>query len=102
MRELTVIVRDVVDEYLIRLMRYVASRETEEAAVRYVKRIRKEIDDLSYLAPMLPKSNYLLPLRYHKDAKAMTVGKRKLTVIFHVDGEYVIVDKILPAGMITY
>ena len=62
------IVRDVVDEYLIRLMRYVASQETEEAAVRYVKRIRKEIDDLSYLALMLPKSKYLLPLRYHKEA----------------------------------
>ena len=102
MRELTVIVRDVVDEYLIRLMRYVASRETEEAAVRYVKRIRKEIDDLSHMAPMLPKSKYLLPLRFHKEAKTMTVGKRKLTVIFHVDGEYAIVDKILPSFMTTY
>ena len=96
------IVRDVVDEYLIRLMRYVASQETEDAAVRYVKRIRKEIDDLSYMAPMFPKCKYLMPLRYHKEAKTMTIGKRKLTVIFHIEGEYVIVDKILPSCMITY
>lgn len=43
-----------------------------------------------------------MPLRYHKDAKTMTIGKRKLTVIFHVDGDFVIVDKILPSALITY
>lgn len=32
----------------------------------------------------------------------MTIGKRKLTVIFHVDGDFVIVDKILPSALITY
>lgn len=32
----------------------------------------------------------------------MTIGNRKLTVIFHIEEEYVIVDKILPSCMITY
>ena len=74
----------------------------EEAAIRYIKRIREDIEVLSYLAPMLTKSNYELSKQYHPEAKTHVVGKKKLTAIFHIEGEYVIVDKILPSSMIKY
>ena len=102
MRRYTVKVTDDVEEYFIDLMRFVASRYTMDAAVRYAKRIRMEIEELSYLAPMLPQSQYELPKLYHPEAKTLVVGNKKLTVIFHIDGDYVIVDKILPSAMITY
>ena len=51
---------------------------------------------------MLPLSKYELPKRYHPNAKTFVIGNKKLTVIFHIDGDYVIVDKILPSAMVTY
>ena len=102
MRRYTVIVTDDVEDYFVDLMRFVASRYTMDAAIRYAKRIRMEIEELSYLADVLPKSKYELPKLYHPKAKIFVVGNKKLTVIFHIDGDFVIVDKILPSALITY
>ena len=65
-------------------------------AEKYERRLEAEIATLSYMAAALPECLWIKPKRYHKDAKTMTIGNRKLTVIFHIDGEYVVVDKILP------
>ena len=98
MRKYTVLITDDVEDYYVELMRFVASKYTMEAAIRYVKRIREDIEALSYLAPMLPK----IPKLYHPEAKTYVVGKKKLTAIFHIEGDYVIVDKILPSSLIKY
>jgi len=75
---------------------------TIDFAMRYVARLRSEIESLSYIAGLLPESKYRLPKLYHPQAKTLAVGKRKLTVIFHIESEYVMVDKILPSCMMTY
>ncbi|MBR1850853.1 MAG: hypothetical protein IJ789_05720 [Bacteroidales bacterium] len=85
-----------------RLTRWAAQQHTASFAERYVNDIIDEIKTLSYLADVLPKCKYRLPKVYHPKANTLVVGHRKLTVIFHIDGEYVIVDKILPSCMITY
>ena len=75
---------------------------TESFARRYINSILDEIEKLSYLAGVLPPSRNMMPLHYHPEAKTMPVCKRKLTVIFHIDGDYVIVDKVLPSAMVMY
>ncbi len=102
MRKYIVIITDDVEEYFVELMRFVASNCTMEFAIRYAKRIREEIEPLAYLAPILPKSSYELPKLYHPEAKTFLIGNKKLTVIFHIDGEYVVVDKMLPSVLIKY
>ena len=85
-----------------RLFVFATSLHTVDFARKYTARIRKEIEDLSILAGIFHESSFRTAKVYHPHAKTMAVGKRKLTVIFHIDGEYVIVDKILPSCMITY
>ena len=102
MRKYIVIVTDDVEDYFVDLMRFVASKYTLEAAIRFAKRIREEVETLSYLAPLLPQCKYELPKQYHPEAKTYAIAKKKLTVVFHIDGGYVIVDKILPSALITY
>ena len=92
MRRYTVIVTDDVEDYFVDVMRFVASRYTMDAAIRYAKRIRMEIEELSYLADVLPTSKYQLPKLYHPEAKTLVIGNKKLTVVFHIDGDYVVVD----------
>ncbi|MBR5665247.1 MAG: hypothetical protein IKX13_05810 [Bacteroidales bacterium] len=84
------------------LNKWVAEKSSYEFARRFINRIFDEIEKLSYLAGVLPPSRNMMPLRYHPEDKTIPVGKRKLTVIFHIEGDYVIVDKILPSAMVTY
>ena len=102
MKQYKVLYRDDVGAYLKELALIVSQQTSQDFAERYIQRLRSEVEELSFLAPILPKSKYHMPLRFNKDAKTMPIGKRKLTVIFHIDGEYVIVDKILPSCMITH
>jgi len=89
-------------EDVVRLARYVTAIYTHDSARKYVAQLRTEIESLSYLAGLLQESKYELPKLYHPQAKTLSVGKRKLTVIFHTEGEYVMIDKILPSCMITH
>lgn len=84
------------------LVAWVSEKTSIDYSRKYINRVFDEIDVLSYLAPMLPKSKYELPKRYHPEAKTYVVGNKKLTVIFHIEEDYVIVDKILPSALITY
>lgn len=102
MREYRVIIEDDVEDYFINLLQFVAGNSTLDFALRYVKSIRQEIERLSYLAPMLPPSKYGIARLYHPEAKTTTIANRKLTVIFHIQGDNVIVDRIMPSCMITY
>ena len=81
---------------------FTTAMHTLDFARRYTARLRSEIESLSYLADMLPKSKYRLPLLYHPEAKTLPVGNNRLTVIFHIDGETVFIDKILPSAMMTH
>ena len=85
-----------------RLFVFATNQHTADFARKYTARIRKEIEDLSILAGIFHESRFRTAQLYHPHAKTMPIGKRKLTEIFHIDGEYVIVDKILPSCMITY
>ena len=87
---------------LVHLSTFAAGMHTPGFAIKFLERLRREIESLSYLADTLPRSPYGIPLLYHPNAKTMTVGNRKLTVIFHTDGDYVIVDKILPSALMKY
>ena len=102
MKKYKVIYRVGVEAYFDKLGDYVGEMTSSYFALQYLQRLREEVERLSYLAPMLPSSKYELPKLYHPEAKTLVVGNKKLTVVFHIDGDYVIVDKILPSALITY
>lgn len=102
MKKLEVIYCDDVEAYFDDLGLYLSKLTSMPFALRYLQRVREEVETLSYLAPMLPLSKYELPKRFHPNAKTYVIGNRKLTVVFHIDGDYVVVDKILPSALITY
>lgn len=73
-----------------------------EHAEQYTQNLLDELATLSYMATIRPECEWQLPKRYHPQAKIMPLCKRKLTAIFHIEGDFVIVDKILPSSMIKY
>ena len=87
---------------LVRLRDWLVANRRYEYAMEYLQMLKIEVADLSFLASSIGQSKYRLPKLYHPEAKTITVCHRKLTVIFHIYGDYVIVDKILPSSIITY
>lgn len=102
MKRYKVLYRADADTYFNELGEFIAKQTTTDFAIRYLQRLRNEIESLEFLAGVLPPSRYRMPLHYHPKAKTMPVCKQKLTVIFHIEGDYAIVDKILPSVMIMY
>ena len=81
---------------------FIISVSRPEHAERYTQKLLDELADLSYLATTRPDCPWRLPKCYHPQAKILPICRRKLTAIFHIEGDYVIVDKILPSSLIKY
>ena len=81
---------------------FIVSVSRPEHAERYTQNLLDELADLSYLATIRPECPWKLPKRYHSQAKTLPICRRKLTAIFHIEDDYVIVDKIIPSSLITY
>ena len=70
---------------------------TEESAQRYRKAVLYELDSLSYYASIFPLSRFQTARDIHPEAKTISIMKSRWTVVFHIDGDYVIIDRILPS-----
>lgn len=102
MTEKKVILSETVRHDIGKLADFIIMVSRPEHAERYTQNLLDELATLSYMATVRPECEWRLPKRYHPQAKTMPICKRKLTAIFHIDGEFVIVDKILPSSMIKY
>ena len=55
----------------------------------------KEFDEL------LKKKLIETALKIHPEAKTLPIMKHRWTVVFHIEGDYVIVDRILPSSRVV-
>lgn len=81
---------------------FIVSVSRPSHSERYLDEIEAELNTLSYTATMLPEPKYRYPKRFHPEAKMMKLHNKPLTAIFHIEGDYVIIDRIVHSSMITY
>ena len=67
---------------------------------KYVNRVLGQLAALSYSADAYQYSRFKMAKSIHPKAKTLTIINRKWTVVFHIDGDFVIVDRIFPAKTI--
>ena len=79
------------------MAKYVASLYRPESGHKYVNRILGQLAALSYSADAYQYSRFALAKAIHPKAKTLTIINHKWTVVFHTDGDLVIVDRIIPA-----
>ena len=79
---------------------FIISISTPEHAVRYKNQLISEIATLSYMADIINYSQWKTAKKYHPKEKRYITKNKKWNVIFHIDGDDVIVDKLLPSKMI--
>jgi len=73
---------------------------SQESAYKYLKTIGDEIKSLSVYADCFSESRFKTIRLIHPHAKRMLSHNRKWNYIFHIEDDYVIVDRILPSKMI--
>lgn len=97
MRTYQVIISYAVLSELEAMAQYIASIYRPESSHKYVNRILGQLAALSYSADAYQYSRFKIAKSIHPKAKTLTIINRKWTVVFHIDGDFVIVDRIIPA-----
>ena len=100
MKEYTVRILDTVFADIDDIADYIVEVSTPEHAAKYARELQAEIMTLRYLAGIIPESRYHSVRHYHPHAKQLRTHNRQLNIIFHVEGNVAIVDKILASNMI--
>lgn len=101
MNEYKVRILDVVFDDIDDIADFIVSVSNPEHVVKYVRDLIAEIMALRYLAGIIPKSRYRSVLKYHPNAKQIRTRNKQFNIIFHIEGDIVIVDKIIASKMIV-
>ena len=99
MKTYKVIVNNEAVSDLDSISTYVAGLYRPDSGHKYVNRILAQLASLSYTADIYPFSRYAIAKAIHPKAKTLYIINHKWTVVFHVSGNYVIVDRIIPSKM---
>ena len=81
------------------LRKFLKDMMTEEGAIRYANNMRIEVKTLSVYADCYGRSTSATLRSIHPDARRMVSHNRKWVYVYHIDGPYAIVDRILPAQL---
>jgi len=82
------------------VVEYIAGIYRKESGLRYKNRIQAQLDSLAFCADALPFSRHKMVKLIHPEAKTLSIMNRRWTVVFHIDGKFVLVDRIIPSKLI--
>ena len=81
------------------LRKFLDDMLSEEGAIRYANNMRAEIKMLSVYAECYGRSTSLTLRQIHPEARRMLSHNRKWLYVYHLEGDFVIVDRIIPTKM---
>ena len=82
------------------IVAYITNLYRLEAGLRYKEKIQKELEALAFSANAFTLSRYEMVKYLHPEVKTLSIMKHRWTAIFHIDGDFVFVDRIIPSKMI--
>lgn len=83
------------------ISKFIRTKNTKEAANKYIDYLEAEINSLVLLADLIQPSRFWAHKKYHPEAKRMLTRNRKWNVVFHTEGKKVVVDKFIPSKLVT-
>lgn len=94
-----VVIKKEVFNDLSAIKDFIVTVASVDMAMRYVDVLEQEIYSLAYLAPCIALTSSRTAKKYHPQARKIVTHNKKWTIIFHIEGSFVVVDKILPSKM---
>ena len=74
---------------------------SKEGAYRYLDFMRQEVQSLSVYADCFAEAHSKTLLSIHPKARRMVSHNHKWAFVFHIEGDTVFVDRIIPSSMIS-
>lgn len=81
------------------LRTFLVAMMTEEGAIRYANNMRAEIKMLSVYADCYRRATSKTLLQIHPNARRMMSHNHRWVYVFHIEDDFVVVDRIMPAKM---
>ena len=81
------------------LRKFLKAMMTVEDAIRYANNMREEIKMLAIYADLYGRSTSMTLRQIHPEARRMVSHKRRWIYVYHIEENFVVVDRILPAKM---
>ena len=81
------------------LRKFLKAMKTEEGAISYANNMREEIKMLALYADLYGKSTSMTLRQIHPEARRMVSHNRRWIYVYHIEENFVVVDRILPAKM---
>ena len=92
---------DSAESDLRHLFDFLINVMSRDGANCYIDMITNEVLSLSILANVYSPSQYADIRRYHPQARRIVSHNKRWVYIFHIEDDSVIIDRILPAKLIT-
>ena len=100
MKKYKIAISNKVYEDLEHIGDFILSKHTQEAANKYLKSLFEDISTLEYLAAVLPYSEWETIKEINPKGKRLLSKNKHWNIVFHISGDYVIVDRILASKLI--
>ena len=84
---------------MTKLRAFLLEMMSEDGAVRYANNMRAEMKMLALYADLYGKTTSKTLLAIHPEARRMISHNRRWDYVFHIEENFVIVDRIIPAKM---
>lgn len=101
MRSYRMIISNEAADDLGEMAAYIATLYRPESGHNYVNRILGKLASLAYTAGIYQHTRYSNARKINSLAKTMPIMNGKWTVVFHIDNDFVIVDRFLPSKLMV-
>ena len=83
------------------LLDFLKAIMSHKGALRYIETMISEVQSLSIFAGLYQPSRSITLRRIHPQARRMLSHNRRWNYVFHIVGDFVVVDRIIPSKMIV-
>jgi hypothetical protein len=98
MRSYELIISDSASNDINSLVDFIVAINTPVSGLNYALKLTQSLNSLRNCAGAIQYSRFQTAKAIHPEAKTLPIMKRRWTVVFHINGDYVIVDRILPSS----
>ena len=100
MRSYKLIINDSAKNDISSLVDVISGINTPQSGLNYETKLIHSLNALRNCAGSIQYSRFRYARQIHPEAKTLSIMNHHWTVVFHIEGDYVVVDRILPSSTI--
>jgi hypothetical protein len=101
MKTYPVLIRNQVYLDLYEIASFIISKNSYSLAKNYMLMLYNEIKSLSYLADVIPSAKWSFISAQYPNCKSLITKNKKWNIIFKIENDFVIIEKIIASRLIV-